>query len=149
MKKENIGIRVREQRAKLGLSQQSLASKVGVTQGLIGQIEAGINKGSKHIVAIAKALGVSPNWLEGEDSLYLEHPLTPYQSPQSSEVQSLLRAWQSASEEAKEVARFALASHDAPLPPWADKDKRQHLDSMLYAALCWLRSKSEQKKDAA
>jgi len=65
MKTETIGSRVRKQRTKLGLSQLALASKAGVTQGLIGQIEAGINKGSKHTVAIAKALEVTPEWLAG------------------------------------------------------------------------------------
>lgn len=46
------------------LSQEQLARKVGVSQGLIAQIEKGTNQGSKHIASIARALNVSADWLE-------------------------------------------------------------------------------------
>lgn len=58
-----IGTRMKETRAKKGLSQTALARLAGVSQGLIGQIESGINQGSKHITKIAQALDVSPDWL--------------------------------------------------------------------------------------
>lgn len=60
---EEIGDRIRKRRAELGYSQETLAAMVGVTQGLIGQIENGRNKGSKHIVVLARALQCSPEWL--------------------------------------------------------------------------------------
>lgn len=59
-----IGNRVREARTESGMSQEALARRVGVSQGLIGQIETGINRGSKHLAAIARTLNVSVDWLE-------------------------------------------------------------------------------------
>jgi len=148
MTTETIGSRVREQRTRLQLSQQALANMAGVSQGLIGQIEAGINKSSKHTVAIASALGVSPEWLEGRGSPPA-HQVDALQMALPPESQWLLRAWQHAGAESKEVARFALSDHDAPLPPWADREIRDQLDSMKYKAMCWLRREPEQKNLAA
>jgi len=149
MNKETIGTRIRERRKALGLSQQLLANKAGVTQGLIGQIEAGTNKGSKHTVAIARALEVSPDWLESGRGASTEHQIAVYQPPETPELQWLLAAWRSASEEAKEVARFALSDIDAPLPVWADKDMLRDVNNMRYAALRWLREASRPQKVAA
>jgi len=131
---------------RLGLSQQALANTAGVSQGLIGQIEAGINKGSKHVVAIARALGVSPDWLEGGDSPPSEQQHTGETPPQTREHQWLIRTWDAASEEAREVARFALSKPDAPLPAWADKDMRVYVNSMLYTAASWLREDRQEHK---
>jgi phage repressor protein C with HTH and peptisase S24 domain len=55
------GDRVRERRAALKLSQPQLAKKAGITYQAIQQLEAG--GGSKHLVAIARALGVTAEWL--------------------------------------------------------------------------------------
>lgn len=60
----SIGERVLKIRTERKLSQAKLAKEVGVTQQLIGQIENGENQGTKHIVRIAAALGVSVLWLE-------------------------------------------------------------------------------------
>ncbi|WP_212173131.1 S24 family peptidase [Burkholderia vietnamiensis] len=46
------------------MSQETLARAVGVSQGLIAQIESGKNQGTKHIAALARALDVSVDWLE-------------------------------------------------------------------------------------
>ncbi|MBJ9624576.1 XRE family transcriptional regulator [Burkholderia multivorans] len=61
---ETLGSRVKAARLDAKLSQEALARQVGVSQGLIGQIESGKNQGSKHLAALARALGVSPDWLE-------------------------------------------------------------------------------------
>lgn len=58
-----VGSRLRAERIAQGLSQDAVAKRSGVTQGLIAQIERGTNQGSKHIVRIAEALGVSADWL--------------------------------------------------------------------------------------
>ena len=59
----SIGDRVRERRTALGLSQPQLAKKVGaITYQAIQQLEAG--GGTKHLVAIARALGVTAEWLQ-------------------------------------------------------------------------------------
>jgi len=89
--------------------------------------------------------------IEGSLKLPLGWMDTPIESPEgrqlelvpsipTQETRWLLNAWQSASDEDKEIARFALSGHDAPPPPWAGKDMREHLAIIRYAALCWLRS---------
>lgn len=73
---DTLGSRIKEARLAANLSQEALARSVGVSQGLIGQIESGLNKGSKHITSLARTLNVSPDWLEtGEGNR--ERLLTP------------------------------------------------------------------------
>ena len=60
---KSLGDRVRERRRALGLSQPQLAKKVGgITYQAIQQLEAG--GGTKHLVGIARALGVTAEWLQ-------------------------------------------------------------------------------------
>ena len=60
---KSVGDRVRERRTMLGLSQPQLAKKVGgITYQAIQQVEAG--GGTKHLVGIARALGVTAEWLQ-------------------------------------------------------------------------------------
>jgi phage repressor protein C with HTH and peptisase S24 domain len=60
---KSAGDRVRERRLALKLSQPQLAKKAGgLTYQAIQQLEAG--GGTKHLVAIARALGVSAEWLQ-------------------------------------------------------------------------------------
>jgi phage repressor protein C with HTH and peptisase S24 domain len=60
---KTIGERVRERRIQLKLSQPQLAKQVGgITYQAIQQLEAG--GGTKHLVPIAKALGVTAEWLQ-------------------------------------------------------------------------------------
>lgn len=58
-----LGTRLKSAREKAGLSMPKLAELVGITWQTIQQIEAGKSRGTKHIVAMAKALGVTPEWL--------------------------------------------------------------------------------------
>ena len=60
---KTIGDRVRERRTALKLSQPQLAKTVGgITYQAIQQLEAG--GGTKHLVPIARALGVTAEWLQ-------------------------------------------------------------------------------------
>jgi phage repressor protein C with HTH and peptisase S24 domain len=60
---KTIGERVRERRIALKLSQPQLAKKVGgITYQAIQALEAG--GGTKHVVGLAKALGVTAEWLQ-------------------------------------------------------------------------------------
>jgi len=60
---KSVGDRVRERRRALGLSQPQLAKKVGgITYQAIQQLEGG--GGSRHLVGIARALGVTAEWLQ-------------------------------------------------------------------------------------
>lgn len=60
----NIGNRLRQERRKRGWSQDELARRAQVTQGLISQIENGTNNGSKYLNTLARALEISADWLE-------------------------------------------------------------------------------------
>lgn len=57
--------RVIEARRAKGWSQAELASHAGVSQGLIAQIESGMNNASRKIIQIAEALAVDPAYLMG------------------------------------------------------------------------------------
>ena len=59
-----IAIRLAQARTALGKTQGQLAHDAGVSQGTIGNIEAGARKAPRELLAIAKALGVSPEWLK-------------------------------------------------------------------------------------
>jgi transcriptional regulator with XRE-family HTH domain len=59
----DIGDRVRSERRKRKWSQEELARRARVTQGLISQIENGTNDTSRHLAALAAALEVSSDWL--------------------------------------------------------------------------------------
>jgi transcriptional regulator with XRE-family HTH domain len=59
-----IAERTKIARERIGLKQDELAKKAGVSQGTIANIEGGFRKRPRDIVSIAKALGVDPLWLE-------------------------------------------------------------------------------------
>lgn len=59
-----IAERLQQTRKELGLTQPALAIKAGVSQGTIGNIESGLRKRPREILAIASALNVNPEWLE-------------------------------------------------------------------------------------
>jgi DNA-binding XRE family transcriptional regulator len=59
-----LGDRVKWVRAKRKLSQAALGKAAGVSQGTIGNIEAGIRDRPRELLAIAAALKANPGWLE-------------------------------------------------------------------------------------
>ena len=60
---KTIGDRVKERRTALGLSQPQLAKRVGgISYQAIQQLERGGT--SRHLVSIARALGVTAEWLQ-------------------------------------------------------------------------------------
>lgn len=60
----NIGTRLKALREQAHLTQGQLAAMAGVSQGTIGNIEAGARKEPRNLLAIARALGVDPEWLQ-------------------------------------------------------------------------------------
>lgn len=50
-------------RTRKDLTQEELAKKAGVSQGTIGNLEAGIRDTARKITSIARALDVDANWL--------------------------------------------------------------------------------------
>ncbi|WP_439885812.1 LexA family protein [Pseudomonas syringae] len=60
---DTLASRVFAKRTALGLSQHQLAEKAGVSQVTIQHLESGRNLTSKKMVELARALGVSAEWL--------------------------------------------------------------------------------------
>ena len=66
---ESLKDRIHAKRVELNMSQQQLAERAKVSQVTIQHLESGRNATSKRLVDIAKALGVSAEWLtSGQDS---------------------------------------------------------------------------------
>lgn len=59
-----IAERLKQARDEQNLSQKQLAKKSGVSQGTIGNVESGARKDPRELLAIARALGVDPEWLK-------------------------------------------------------------------------------------
>ncbi|WP_257827934.1 XRE family transcriptional regulator [Burkholderia glumae] len=61
---KTLADRLKEARAEKKLSQEGLARLSGVSQSTIAHIESGRNQGSKHLLALARALDMDAEWLE-------------------------------------------------------------------------------------
>lgn len=66
MNKETLGERLRATRKAKHMTQAQLANKAGLSQGTIGNIESGIRGYGESLLDIAKALGVSAEYLRME-----------------------------------------------------------------------------------
>jgi len=88
-----FGERVAAARERLRLRQNELAVRVGVTPGSINKIESGETKGAKPgtLVALARALGVSMEWLATGKEGYILEPAGDYSAGQ---MARLLAAWE-------------------------------------------------------
>lgn len=61
---ESIGSRLKEARKEARLSQKQLAEKSGASQQMISKLETGKAKETSDIVALARACGIRPDWLQ-------------------------------------------------------------------------------------
>lgn len=61
---DSVGKRVAFARTFRSLTQQELAKSSGIAQSSLASLESGRNKGSRSLVSLAKALNVSPDWLD-------------------------------------------------------------------------------------
>ena len=72
MNYQELGRRVRQQRTMLGLTQEELAEKAGISTSFVGHIERGEKKFSiGTLVSICNAMEITPNYLL-QDSLDVE-----------------------------------------------------------------------------
>lgn len=66
----NLGVKIRDRRIQLGISQEELAGIVGTNQKQISRYENGQNDPTAEVLAtIARALKTTPDWLMGFDDL--------------------------------------------------------------------------------
>lgn len=59
----NLATRLIDARNGANLTQQELADRVPCSQSTIGNLESGLRESPKFIIAIARALGVTAEWL--------------------------------------------------------------------------------------
>jgi len=78
---ESIAERLKHAREAAGLTQPELAAKIGVSQGTIGNIETGLRKRPRDLLAIATTLGVDPHWLETGKTPYSPTIMKPHSNP--------------------------------------------------------------------
>jgi transcriptional regulator with XRE-family HTH domain len=101
-----------------GLTQTELAKKAGCRQSVIGMLESGARRNTKHLLGIAKALSVSPEWLEtGQTSLTACEPTASYGLP-SPEEAIVLQAFRLASPDMRLMwltqAKIIIETADTP-----------------------------------
>lgn len=105
--------RLIEAREEAKLSQKDLATRSGVKQSTISYIESGRNKSSKRTPALARALGVSANWLS--DGIGAKRPKTQRaERDESGEYIAVRRATIKLS---AGVSGFAIEYEDGESPP--------------------------------
>lgn len=87
-----VGERIKLRLKATSMSQSALARQVGLTQPAINALIRGSTRTSLHLHRIAKALGTTPAYLEGEtDDPLADAPDTPFISPEEREVLECLR----------------------------------------------------------
>lgn len=120
--------RIYARRVALGLSQQQLAEKAGVSQVTIQHLESGRNATSKRLVEIARALNVSAEWLDsGKPATSEPSNVAPTVQPNMSYRYPVI-SW---------VAAGAWAEAVEPFPP-GFSDRYEISDYNSKGAAFWL-----------
>lgn len=130
---EALKDRILERRIALGLSQSQLAEKAGVSQVTIQHLESGRNSTSKKLLDIARALGVTAEWLgSGEGAVRAASNVRPLSiEPESFRYPVI--SW---------VAAGAWAEAVEPFPPgYSDRYELSDYDSK--GAAFWLEVKGD------
>lgn len=118
---EMLKDRILERRTALGLSQAQLAEKAGVSQVTIQHLESGRNSTSKKLLEIARALGVTAEWLaSGKEASRTQRNVEPLGNT-SSFFRYPVISW---------VAAGAWAEAVEPFPPgFSDRYEMSEYDS--------------------
>ena len=99
-----IGQRIKKTRLEFPMTQKELASKAGIAQPTLSELERGDSSGSSHLASIAAALGVSALWLEKEKG-----PKYPIKNISPKEM-LLVIAYREATDEGKTFIDMACSS---------------------------------------
>lgn len=114
----NFGTRIRDRRKALGWSQAKLEEESGISQQMLSKLERGVAFGTTEAVALARALKVSPMWLEtGEGPM--EEAIVATIAP---DEQILLKDYRDLPPERKPVA---LAAVNAMVPKPIPKKRKK------------------------
>lgn len=142
--------RLREARRNKGLSQAGLSKLLGVSQAAIAAIESGRNKRPTNLASIAKALDISPYWLEtgkeDNDGISNATPLSSEEMSRLEKVKELIENRFNGSQ-----AEFARAIGKAPaqVNQWMNGYRNigtgaaAHIEATLSLPRGWLDSKEE------
>lgn len=95
MQEQTIGLRIAEQRKKLGLSQEALGERMGVSRQAISKWESDsavpeIDK----LIALSKLFGVTVGWLLGVEEPQSEEPREEFTETQLKMVEEIVRRYQ-------------------------------------------------------
>lgn len=124
--------RIHARRVALGLSQQQLAEKAGVSQVTIQHLESGRNATSKKLVEIARALNVSAEWLDSGKAASEPSNVAPAAQPNMSYRYPVI-SW---------VAAGAWAEAVEPFPP-GYSDRYEISDYNSKGPAFWLEVKGD------
>lgn len=130
---EMLKDRILERRTALGLSQHQLAEKAGVSQVTIQHLESGRNATSKKLLEIARALGVTAEWLDsGVDRARMDSNVQLAEAQPESYRYPVI-SW---------VAAGAWAEAVEPFPP-GFSDRYEMSDYNSKGAAFWLEVKGD------
>ncbi|QOD81912.1 helix-turn-helix domain-containing protein [Chromobacterium haemolyticum] len=107
---DSLPQRLKSTREKRGFSQEQLAVRAGVGQSTIAALETDPNRATTKLVQIAKALNVTPTWLETGKG-----PMNPVPAPENTyiaaeSIEDLARQFaEKSDEEIAELFRLILS----------------------------------------
>ncbi|CAH0646731.1 LexA family transcriptional regulator [Pseudomonas juntendi] len=130
---EMLKDRILERRTALGLSQAQLAEKSGVSQVTIQHLESGRNSTSKKLLEIARALGVTAEWLASGQSAQREASNVRGLSEKLESFKYPVISW---------VAAGAWAEAVEPFPPGVS-DRYEMSDYDSKGVAFWLEVKGD------
>lgn len=130
---EMLKDRILERRTALGLSQAQLAEKAGVSQVTIQHLESGRNSTSKKLLEIARALGVTAEWLASGQGSQREPSNVRALGEQPESFKYPVISW---------VAAGAWAEAVEPFPP-GFSDRYEMSDYNSKGAAFWLEVKGD------
>lgn len=130
---EMLKDRILERRTALGLSQAQLAEKAGVSQVTIQHLESGRNSTSKKLLEIARALGVTAEWLGSGEGRSRASSNVQASNVEPESYRYPVISW---------VAAGAWAEAVEPFPPgYSDRYEMSDYDSK--GAAFWLEVKGD------
>jgi len=128
-----LGKRVHQRRKELGLTQEQLAEAIGKSQSVIQSLESRDSKKSAHAEALARALGVTLEWLttgKGPMHADADHALNAKLSDEARYLE-LAQQIERLPPETRAVLMISLGRDpDEPLPKELTESIRRMLDNL-------------------